>query len=203
MTAVHNASGQNIINHFVFNFSPIQQVQISKSSDLSSTQVLQEKLQETRAHLVEVEANLQAASVQLQKESDIKQQSTSGVPDEQLQEVLLELDNLKHQLVTAKQENLQEGERHKQETQESDLQVKSLQSQLAEERTEFEKKLQSQIEQLRHVSEQKHRLETELEMTQRKFDLSSVQQQDQIREEIQVCIFYYSLCITSKSFLVF
>lgn len=178
-------------------------MQISKSSDLSSTQVLQEKLQETRAHLVEVEANLQAASVQLQKESDIKQQSTSGVPDEQLQEVLLELDSLKHQLVTAKQENLQEEERHKQETQESDLQVKSLQSQLAEERTEFEKKLQSQIEQLQHVSEQKHRLETELEMTQRKFDLSSVQQQDQIREEIQVCIFYYSLCITSKSFLVF
>ena len=58
--------------------------------------------------------------------------------------------------------------------------------QLGDQKTEFESKVQSFSEQLRCVTADKERLETELEIAQRKFELTSVQQQEHVNAELQV-----------------
>ncbi|KAK7483734.1 hypothetical protein BaRGS_00025055 [Batillaria attramentaria] len=160
----------------------LEQAKISTAAGGTEQQTLQVELKETQARLMEAESKLQTTSLQLQQAA-----ASVGpqISDEKVQELVAENDSLKNQLACAHQEQLDSSERHKQEKEELRTEVTSLKSQLSEKRLEFERSIQSYMEQIHHAVEEKQRLETELEMTQRKFELSSVQQKEQINSELQ------------------
>lgn len=164
----------------------VEQVKTSAAAaDAVEQQALQAELHEARARLMEAETRLQTTSLQLQQASESTLQNGTTVSDEKYQEIAAENKSLKNQLEFAKQEQLDASERLRQEKEERHSEVATLKSFLSEGRSEFESNVQSYMEQIRRAVEGKQRLETELEMTQRKFELSSVQQQEQINSELE------------------
>ncbi|KAK7088015.1 golgin subfamily A member 3-like [Littorina saxatilis] len=163
----------------------VAQLQSARPVDDATTQALQAKLHESRARLAEAESRLQVSTAQLQQASAPSQQDSSTVSDEQLQAALAEKDSLKQQLERVCEEKAQSDTEHQQETVKLTEEVGSLRSKLGEERSEFESSVQAYVDQIRSVAEEKQRVETELEMTRRKFELSSVQQKEEINSELQ------------------
>ena len=166
----------------------LNQAQSVSPADEAALQTLQTELQETRARLAEAESRLQVSEAQLQQAASSQQQDAALASDENLQAVMAEKDSLVHQLESARDEKLRGDAEWQKQNEQLSQEVASLRSQVSEGKSQFEASVQTYMEQIRGVTEEKQRLETEVEMLRRKFELSSVQQQEQINAELQVCV---------------
>ncbi|XP_076452821.1 uncharacterized protein LOC143288332 [Babylonia areolata] len=160
-----------------------QQLQQAQGAEPVDPALLTE-LQETRAQLAQAQDRLQVATAQLQQSSTTTA-TTAASPqhpqDSGPEASVAERDRLARQLQEA-DEARQEAERERQQLH---SQLAGLQSELDNSKTEFERKVETHVAEIHRVAEEKRRLETELEMSRRKFELSSVQQQESINLELQ------------------
>lgn len=156
---------------------------------------MQTELQETKARLFEAEARLKTVSIQLQQTSGAVDYTSITVPNERLQSVVTENEELHKQLSVVQQELKDSLEKHQQERETLRQEALILKSRMMDSKTQLQQTVQMYLDQLQQLSEQKERLQTELELTQRKFELCSVQQQGEVRAELQVMqIFLFNFC---------
>ncbi|XP_025091253.1 golgin subfamily A member 3-like isoform X3 [Pomacea canaliculata] len=157
----------------------------SSATGFSAQEAMQTELQETKARLFEAEARLKTVSIQLQQTSGAVDYTSITVPNERLQSVVTENEELHKQLSVVQQELKDSLEKHQQERETLRQEALILKSRMMDSKTQLQQTVQMYLDQLQQLSEQKERLQTELELTQRKFELCSVQQQGEVRAELQ------------------
>ena len=132
--------------------------------------------------MAEAESRLQVSTAQLEQAASSPAPAASPVWEEELRAAVAERDGLAGQVERAREERQQSEQAAEALSQEVDR----LRGQVAEGRSRFEASVQTNVDQLQAARAENQRLETELEMTRRKFELGSVQQQEQINAELQV-----------------
>ncbi|XP_061163619.1 golgin subfamily A member 3-like [Saccostrea echinata] len=156
----------------------------TNNSTVKENQKLQEQLEELKSQLTEVETKLQEAKVQVEEK-----QQAAEVPQESDNHDLIE-DNEKLKLKITSMEKQHQKDMMKQRARATKLSsdLKILQNELTERQSTFDSNVELLTSKIREISDEKTRLETELDSAQRKFDVGMVEQQDQMKTMLQQMI---------------
>ncbi|OWF45581.1 golgin subfamily A member 3-like [Mizuhopecten yessoensis] len=122
-----------------------------------------------------------------QKLSQIEQKLREDKPSPALEELQNENADLKSMLKKSDKQHQKDLTKQKAKVAKLNVDLKSLQSELAQRQSVFESNIELLTGKLREMSMEKEQMETELSMAHRKYDLSMLQQQDQLKTELQ-CI---------------
>lgn len=155
----------------------------TNSSTVKENQELQQQLMELKSRLNEVETKLSEAKVQVQE----VHQQTAAVPQEtDDSELREENENLKVKISSMEKQHQKDLMKQKARATKLSSDVKVLQGELTERQTTFDSNVELLTNKIREISDEKTRLETELDSAQRKFEVGVVEQQDQMKTMLQV-----------------
>lgn len=155
----------------------------TNSSTVKENQELQQQLTELKSKLNEVETKLSEAKVQVQE----VHQQTAAVPQETGEsEIREENENLKVKISSMEKQHQKDLMKQKARATKLSSDVKVLQGELTERQTTFDSNVELLTNKIREISDEKTRLETELDSAQRKFEVGVVEQQDQMKTMLQV-----------------
>ncbi|KAL8611681.1 hypothetical protein ACOMHN_055680 [Nucella lapillus] len=153
----------------------IEQLRAEKSSAQQQVAVLKQQLEQAQ--------NAQPADSSLTQTLQTELQETRTRLAQAENQLHISTAQLQQTLAASNQQ-LQETPPNEQLQAERDGLAQRLEE-AEEEKQRLESEVESYVGDLRQATEEKQRLETELEMTRRKFELSSVQQQENINSELQ------------------
>lgn len=157
----------------------------TNSSTVKENQELQQQLTELKSKLNEVETKLSEAKVQVQE----VHQQTAAVPQEiDDSELREENENLKVKISSMEKQHQKDLMKQKARATKLSSDVKVLQGELTERQTTFDSNVELLTNKIREISDEKTRLETELDSAQRKFEVGVVEQQDQMKTMLQQMI---------------
>lgn len=157
----------------------------TNSSTVKENQELQQQLTELKSKLNEVETKLSEAKVQVQE----VHQQTAAVPQETGEsEIREENENLKVKISSMEKQHQKDLMKQKARATKLSSDVKVLQGELTERQTTFDSNVELLTNKIREISDEKTRLETELDSAQRKFEVGVVEQQDQMKTMLQQMI---------------
>lgn len=155
----------------------------TNSSTVKENQELQQQLMELKSRLNEVETKLSEAKVQVQE----VHQQTAAVPQEiDDSELREENENLKVKISSMEKQHQKDLMKQKARATKLSSDVKVLQGELTERQTTFDSNVELLTNKIREISDEKTRLETELDSAHRKFEVGVVEQQDQMKTMLQV-----------------
>lgn len=157
----------------------------TNSSTVKENQELQQQLMELKSRLNEVETKLSEAKVQVQE----VHQQTAAVPQEtDDSELREENEDLKMKISSMEKQHQKDLMKQKARATKFSSDVKVLQGELTERQTTFDSNVELLTNKIREISDEKTRLETELDSAQRKFEVGVVEQQDQMKTMLQQMI---------------
>lgn len=157
----------------------------TNSSTVKENQELQQQLMELKSRLNEVETKLSEAKVQVQE----VHQQTAAVPQEtDDSELREENEDLKMKISSMEKQHQKDLMKQKARATKLSSDVKVLQGELTERQTTFDSNVELLTNKIREISDEKTRLETELDSAQRKFEVGVVEQQDQMKTMLQQMI---------------
>lgn len=157
----------------------------TNSSTVKENRELQQQLMELKSRLNEVETKLSEAKVQVQE----VHQQTAAVPQEtDDSELREENEDLKMKISSMEKQHQKDLMKQKARATKLSSDVKVLQGELTERQTTFDSNVELLTNKIREISDEKTRLETELDSAQRKFEVGVVEQQDQMKTMLQQMI---------------
>lgn len=155
----------------------------ANSSTVKENQELQQQLMELKSRLNEVETKLSEAKVQVQ---EVHQQTAAVQQETDDSELREENENLKVKISSMEKQHQKDLMKQKARATKLSSDVKVLQGELTERQTTFDSNVELLTNKIREISDEKTRLETELDSAQRKFEVGVVEQQDQMKTMLQV-----------------
>ncbi|XP_056003111.1 golgin subfamily A member 3-like isoform X2 [Ostrea edulis] len=156
----------------------------SNSLTVKENKELQEKLVELKSQLSEVEIKLRETQVQVQEN-----QQTVEVPQQRDSSELVEKnEKLEMKITSMEKQHQRDLMKQKARATKLSADLKVLQNELTERQTTFDANVELLTNKIREISEDKNRLETELDSAQRKFEVGVVEQQDQMKTMLQQMI---------------
>ncbi|XP_071094089.1 golgin subfamily A member 3-like [Haliotis cracherodii] len=199
---IKNRSYESMHKDYNGKSTQVQQLEIHKNSLESDVKMLREQLaailstQDTSVternalimELSETKQRLEAANQQGTVKVDsvsVQQSSASVVSDERYEEMSKENQAVNDRLAESEQRRELEREKHKENSEQLNNDLTSLKEELTRRQEAFEENVETLSSRLREVMAEKEKVQTELEMMQRKFEISSIEQQDQMRTELQ------------------
>lgn len=154
----------------------------TNSSTEKENQKLQEQLVDLKSQLTEVETKLKETQIQVEK----NQQSAVIPQESDKNELQEENENLQLKISTMEKQHQKDVMKQKARASKLSADVKVLQSELTERQTMFDSNVELLTNKIREITDEKSRLETELDSAHRKFDVGMVEQQDQMKTMLQV-----------------
>jgi chromosome segregation ATPase len=152
-----------------------------KDENVKEKDSLKNELCQTLEKLSQTESELK----KLHQEMDTLKGSGDGVAS---QEVMNENKVLKDSLENIEKQHIKELSRQKQKSEKLETDLSSLQSELTDRQAVFDTNVELLSSKLREITGVKDQLETELDMAKKKYEITMLEQQDQVTSELQVCV---------------
>lgn len=152
-----------------------------KDENVKEKDSLKNELCQTVEKLSQTESELK----KLHQEMDTLKGSGDGVAS---QEVMNENKVLKDSLENIEKQHIKELSRQKQKSEKLETDLSSLQSELTDRQAVFDTNVELLSSKLREITGVKDQLETELDMAKKKYEITMLEQQDQVTSELQVCV---------------
>ena len=95
---------------------------------------------------------------------------------------------MKDSLENIEKQHNKELSRQKQKSEKLETDLSSLQSELTDRQAVFDTNVELLSSKLREITGVKDQLETELDMAKKKYEITMLEQQDQVTSELQVCV---------------
>jgi len=152
-----------------------------KDENVKEKDSLKNELCQTLEKLSQTESELK----KLHQEIETLKGSGDGVAS---QEVMNENKVLKDSLENIEKQHNKELSRQKQKSEKLETDLSSLQSELTDRQAVFDTNVELLSSKLREITGVKDQLETELDMAKKKYEITMLEQQDQVTSELQVCV---------------
>lgn len=185
----------NLESEVVLLKEKLASVENTHEEALKEKQDLDAELNATREKLEDVKMKLNS-----EKEKESEKLQMSSVNDAEYVQVKDECVKLKERLVLAEKDSKKDLMKQKARSAKLTQDLTAVKAELMERQKTFDENIELLSGKLREVVADKEKLETELAMTHRKYELSMVEQKDQIGTELQVsCNSSFSV-IAQKAF---
>ncbi|XP_071179414.1 golgin subfamily A member 3-like isoform X2 [Mytilus edulis] len=156
----------------------ISNLQNVKDENIKEKENLKKELSETRERLTQTETELTS----LKQEIDELKSSGDKIYNE---EIVNENEQLKNSFENLEKQHQKETNHQQQKSEQLETDLKSLQTELTDRQAVFDTNVELLSSKLREVTQEKDKLETELDMAKKKYDISMLEQQDQVTSELQ------------------
>lgn len=163
------------------NVQSLEELNVVSSKD---NEKLQTELSQTQLKLKDTETQLK----NLKQEIDLTKGAGDGIAS---QELINENEKLKITIDNLEKQAQKEVSNQKEKNERLETDFNTLKTELTNRQTAFEANVDMLSSRLREVTSEKDKLETELDMAKKKYEISIMEHQGQVNVELQVIIYMY------------
>ena len=162
------------------------------SSLENSHKSLTEAKEALDSELIDTKAKLTELQIENKERVEIEQtQKLSAAAEEKLNKLESENTELKQKFEQIEKDSKKEVMKHRGRAVKLTNDLKAVQTELTDRQATFDSNIELLSSKLREVAAEKEKVEIELDLAQRKYELGMVEKQDQVQNELQVCSFSF------------